>query len=142
MKYFTLEELLRSDTALSKRIDNSPSWEVVEQLRRLVEDILDPLRAAWGRPIKVSSGYRCPRLNQAVGGAATSVHKLGAAADLQTSGDFAKFRDFVVCWLKDNRVPFDQLLIEKNKKTGAKWLHIGRVNNAGQQRGEIKVMEV
>ena len=141
-KYFTLEELLKSDTALSKKIDNSPSWEVVEQLDRLVSEILDPLRAAYGKPIRISSGFRCPRLNQAVGGAATSVHKLGAAADMQVSGNFDKFRDFVKDWLVRNNIGFDQLLIEKNKKTGAKWLHIGRVNNAGEQRRQIQVMEV
>lgn len=141
-KYFTLAELLRSDTAKKKNIDNTPSWDVVEHLGELVEQFLDPLRAAYGMPIRVSSGYRCEKLNKAVGGAATSVHMLGYAADLQVSGSFNKFRDFVVEWVKKTGVKFDQILVESDKKTGAKWIHVGLYNNSGQQRGQIKVMEV
>lgn len=141
-KYFTLAELLRSDTAKKKNIDNTPSWDVVEHLGELVEKILDPLRAAYGMPIRVSSGYRCPALNKAVGGAATSVHMLGYAADLQVSGSFNKFRDFVVEWVKKTGVKFDQILLESDKKKGSKWIHVGLYNNSGQQRGQIMVMEV
>lgn len=140
--YFTLAELVKSDTAIKKGIDNSPSWAVVEHLRTLVDDFLDPLRAAWGKPIRVSSGYRCKKLNAAVGGASTSVHMIGYAADLQTSGSFAKFRDFVVAWVREKGIKFDQLLLERDRKTGAQWIHVGLRNNAGQQRGIIKVMEV
>lgn len=140
--YFTLAELLKSDTAKRKGIDNTPTWEVVANLLELTRDFLDPLRAAWGKPIRVSSGYRCERLNKAVGGSATSVHKKGWAADLQTSGSFAKFRDFVVAWVREKGIKFDQLLLERDRKTGAQWIHVGLRNNAGQQRGIIKVMEV
>lgn len=141
-KYFTLAELLRSDTAKKKNIDNTPSWEVVEHLGELVENILDPLRAAYGMPIRVSSGYRCEKLNKAVGGAATSVHMHGYAADLQVSGSFNKFRDFVVEWAAKSGAKFDQILLERDRKTGARWIHVGLYNNSGQQRGQIKVMEV
>lgn len=141
-KYFTLAEFLRSDTAKKKNIDNTPSWDVVEHLGELVEKILDPLRAAYGMPIRVSSGYRCEKLNKAVGGAATSVHMLGYAADLQVSGSFNKFRDFVVEWVGKTGVKFDQILLETDKKKGSKWIHVGLYNNSGQQRGQIMVMEV
>lgn len=141
-KYFELDEFIRSDTAKKKNIDNTPTFEIVSRLDELVEKFLDPLRAAYGMPIKISSGYRCPALNKAVNGAATSVHMLGYAADLQVGGSFNRFRDFVVEWVKKTGTKFDQLLIESNAKTGAKWLHIGLYNNYGQQRGQIKVMEV
>lgn len=141
-KYFTLAEFLRSDTAKKKNIDNTPSWDVVEHLGELVEKILDPLRAAYGMPIRVSSGYRCEKLNKAVGGAATSVHMLGYAADLQVSGSFNRFRDFVVEWVKKTGVKFDQVILETDKKKNSKWIHVGLYNNAGQQRGQIMVMEV
>lgn len=140
--YFTLAELLKSDTAKKKGIDNTPSWEVVQHLLELTENFLDPLRAAWGKAIRASSGYRCEKLNKAVGGSATSVHMKGWAADLQTSGSFAKFRDFVVAWVRENGIKFDQILLETKKSTGEKWIHVGLRNNAGQQRGIIKVMEV
>lgn len=140
--YFTLQELLKSDTAKRKGIDNTPSFEVVDHLRELTEKILDPLRVAWGKPIRVSSGYRCPKLNAAVKGSDTSVHMLGYAADLQTSGSFNKFRDFVVEWFRSTYTKFDQLLLERDAKTGAQWIHVGLYNNAGRQRGIVKVMEV
>lgn len=141
-KYFELNEFIRSDTAKKKGIDNTPTFELVEHLDRLVDEFLDPLRAAFGMPIKISSGYRCPALNKAVNGAATSVHMIGYAADLQVGGSFNKFRDFVVEWVKKTGTKFDQILLESNSKTGAKWIHVGLYNNAGQQRGQIKVMEV
>ncbi|MBR6280827.1 MAG: peptidase M15 [Bacteroidales bacterium] len=140
--YFTLQELLKSDTAKRKAIDNTPSFEVVDHLRELTGKILDPLRVAWGKPIRVSSGYRCPKLNAAVKGSATSVHMIGYAADLQTSGSFNKFRDFVVEWFRSTCTKFDQILLERDAKTGAQWIHVGLFDNNGRQRGIIKVMEV
>ena len=141
-KYFELDEFVRSDVAKKKKIDNTPSFLVVAHLDDLVEKFLDPLRAAYGMPIKVTSGYRCPELNKAVGGSSTSVHQIGYAADLQTSGSFNRFRDFVVEWAQKSGVRFDQILLESNAKTGAKWIHVGLKNNNGQQRGQIKVMSV
>ena len=141
-KYFTLKEFIESDVAKKKNINNLPDFDVVNHLSELVEKFLDPLRAAYGMPIMISSGYRCPALNKAVNGAATSVHMIGYAADMQVGGSFNKFRDFVVEWAKKTGTKFDQLIIESDRKTGAKWLHVGLFNNSGQQRGQIKVMEV
>ena len=141
-KYFTLAEMLRSDTAAKKGIDNTPTWDDVAHLLELTETILDPLRAAWGKPIRVSSGFRCARLNTAVGGARKSVHMIGYAADLQTSGSFDKFWNFVLDWLSKSGTKFDQVIIEKDTRTGARWIHIGLYNNSGQQRRQIKTMEV
>lgn len=136
------KSLYYGKNSTGRRPDNTPTFEIVEHLDELVEKVLDPLRAAYGMPIKISSGYRCPALNKAVGGVATSVHMIGYAADLQVGGSFGKFRDFVVEWVRKTGTKFDQLLLESNKKTGAKWIHVGLYNNAGQQRGQIKVMEV
>ena len=138
--YFTLAELVKSDTAKRLGIDNSPSWAVVEHLRTLVEEFLDPLRSAWGKPIRVTSGYRCKNLNAAVGGSSTSVHMIGYAADLQVSGSFNKFRYFVVEWAEKTGRKFDQILLESDKKTGAQWIHVGLYSNSGAQRGQVKTM--
>ena len=140
-RYFTLAELIRSAEAKKRGIDNTPTFEVVEHLRELTEKVLEPMRAAYGMPIKVSSGYRCPELNRAVAGAVTSVHQIGYAADLQVSGSFEKFRDFVVQWFRKTGTRFDQLLIESDRNTGARWIHVGLYNNAGQQRGDMKEMQ-
>ena len=74
--YFELDEFIRSDTAKKYGIDNTPTFAIVAHLDELVESILDPLRAAYGKPITVTSGYRCNSLNKAVGGADTSAHKI------------------------------------------------------------------
>lgn len=81
-KYFTIEELSRSNTAKELGIENTPTGGVVSNLHRLIEDVLDPLREAFGKPIKVNSGYRCTELNDAVKGSKTSDHLYGNAADI------------------------------------------------------------
>ena len=68
MRYFTIDELCHSDTAIALGIDNTPNQEVKEHLVQLIEELLDPLREAWGSPIKVNSGYRCAKLNRATKG--------------------------------------------------------------------------
>ena len=82
MKYFTIKELCKSSTAVQKRIDNTPNSEIVNNLKQLVDQVLDPLRKRYGKPIKVNSGYRCEQLNKAVKGAANSQHIKGLAADI------------------------------------------------------------
>ena len=82
MKYFTIGELTNSATAKSLNVSNSPSLEVVENLTRLIETILDPLREAYGHPVTVTSGFRTPELNKILKGSPTSQHVRGEAADL------------------------------------------------------------
>lgn len=138
MKYFSLEELLTSSTARQKSIENLPSWEIVENLKELAK-FLDDAREAWGSGIRVSSGYRCPKLNEAVSGVPNSCHQLGWAADLQPiNGNFEGFKKFIVEWAKDKL--FDQIIIERSKK--AEWIHISLFNGKGQQRRRIFKMEV
>ena len=83
MKYFSISELLKSDTALKNKLWNGAPKEAEENLRALVDEVLDPLREAYGRPIRVTSGYRCPQLNRLVGGSPNSQHMRGEAADIQ-----------------------------------------------------------
>ena len=84
MKYFSIEEMIKSDTAKAKGIGNTPSQEVIDNLTKLIEAVLDPLREWFGKPITVNSGYRCEALNKAVGGSKTSDHMTGRAADIDT----------------------------------------------------------
>lgn len=118
MKYFTFDELSRSDTATRLNIDNTPSSSARSNLAALTDNILDPLREAWGKPITVNSGYRCPALNKAVGGSATSQHMSGQAADITTGNKVDNARLFqLVQYLG---LPFDQLIDEQ----GFAWIHI------------------
>lgn len=118
MQYFTIEELCHSVTARHRDIDNTPSPEVVRNLTALVDNILDPLRCAWGRPITVSSGYRSPILNGVIGGAPCSQHITGHAADI-TAGDPADNRRLITM-IRDMKLPYDQLIDERN----ARWVHV------------------
>ena len=118
MKYFTIKELCKSSTATLKRIDNTPNSEIVNNLEQLVVNILDPLREAYGKPIKVNSGYRCEALNVAVGGSKTSQHRYGLAADITTGSRLENKKLFILA--KQLNLPFDQLIDEK----AYSWIHI------------------
>ena len=120
MKYFTLNELTASSTAKRKGIDNTPDATVKANLTALVANILDPLREAYGKPIVVSSGYRCPKLNRAVGGAAKSQHVTGQAADIHTLSDTPADNKKLFDLILKLKLPFDQLINEYNFN----WVHV------------------
>ena len=131
-KYFTLEELLRSSVAERKGISNIPSWEVIGNLERLAA-FLDEMREAWGSGIRVTSGFRCPQLNSAVGGVQGSAHLTGNAVDLvPVNGKLGDFEAFLKKWLKGRK--FDQCIYETSKTSGSRWVHFGLFNNKGEQR--------
>lgn len=81
--YFTIKEMTKSQTAELYHIDNTPTKEVVENLKKLMY-ILDMIRVRIGKPIIINSGYRCKRLNEMVGGVQGSMHTKGLAADIRT----------------------------------------------------------
>lgn len=115
-----MNEMVRSATAKRKGINNSPSPEVALNIRNLVEKILDPLREAWGQPIIVSSGYRCPMLNKLVGGTPSSQHILGQAADIHTVSDRPEDNRRLFQLIQSLHLPFDQLIDEY----GYNWIHV------------------
>lgn len=133
MKYFTIQELCNSVTAKARGINNTPNATVIAHLTDLIENLLDPLREAWGSPIKVNSGYRSDALNKAVGGSTTSAHSVGYAADLwPTNGKITEFKQFVMDWLKKNKINYDQYI---NEFSGtSQWVHVAIRNRSGQQR--------
>jgi uncharacterized protein YcbK (DUF882 family) len=123
MKYFSIEEMTKSDTAKAKGIDNTPSQEVIDNLTKLIEAVLDPLRELWGSAIVINSGYRCEELNKAVGGVSTSHHKLGCAADI-TVGSVEKNKELFNKLLNSD-LKWTQAISEK----GCRWIHISYVEN-------------
>ena len=132
MKYFSITELVKSDTAKRLGIDNTPSDSIKKNLTLFIEKVLDPIREDWGSPISVSSGYRCPELNAKVGGAKTSGHLYGFCADLQVKGDLRKFSNFVIEWMKDHHMKWDQIIWEKSGNIT--WLHFCWIGKDGKQR--------
>lgn len=120
MKYFTMGEMMRSDTADRRGIDNRCSKGDAERLKKLIENVLDPLREAYGKPIKVNSGYRCPELNKAVGGSKMSDHMKGCAADIVGTPNTKAENKRLFELVKSLDLPFDQLIDEKNSS----WVHV------------------
>lgn len=127
MKYFTIKELCKSSTAIQKRIDNTPNSEIVSNLKQLVDQVLDPLRKRYGKPIKVNSGYRCEQLNKAVKGSANSQHIKGLAADI-TAGS-AEENKILFELVQELNLPFDQLIDEKKFS----WIHVSVSNKPRKQ---------
>lgn len=113
--HFELSELLHSQHAIRRGIDNTPTSSIVFELQRLCQLVLQPLRAHLDRPIVVSSGYRSPALNRAVGGAANSDHMHGRAADIVVPG--MKPRD-VALTIVAMRLGYHQVILE-----GGAWVH-------------------
>ena len=129
-RYFTWGELTRSGTAADLGIDNSPPAAAQVELQALVARVLDPLRAALGRPVAVTSGYRSVALNQAIGGAQESQHMVGQAADVKVVGiaavDLARR-------VRQLRLPVDQAIWYDVARGGQ--LHLSHRSD-GRNRGE------
>ena len=120
MKYFTIREMKKSDRATKAGIVNEPSIQEVKNLTALIEKVLDPLREAYGKPIIVTSGYRCEKLNKLVGGSASSQHKKGEAADIKTIEDTPEENKKLFDLIVKLGLPFDQLINEYNYD----WVHV------------------
>lgn len=106
-KNFSLEEFTHSDTALRQGIDNAPGSEQIINLCALVHHVLQPLRDHYGQPVKISSGFRCPALNKAVGGVSRSQHMRGQAADIKIQGVTpTHIADYIA-----NHLPYDQVIL-------------------------------
>ena len=133
-KYFSIAELTKSETANKRKIDNKPTKEVENCLNQLIDNILDPLREAYGQPIIVSSGYRCPELNKAVGGAKTSQHTLGQAVDIHTKSNSKESNKQLFELIKQLKLPFDQLINEYNYS----WVHVSYSHRNRRQILNIK----
>ncbi|MBQ7967244.1 MAG: peptidase M15 [Bacteroidaceae bacterium] len=133
MKYFSINELTSSATALREGIDNRPNKCAYHLLHVLVDQLLDPIREAWGEPIVVSSGYRCKQLNTLIGGVKNSHHILGCAADIiaGSRSDHRRLFRLIVRMQQEGQIRFTQLIAEKDYR----WLHISYV--PGMLRNQI-----
>lgn len=114
---FSLEQMSRSDTALRRGIDNSPNAGEVANLVRLCESLLEPAQALLGVPLVINSGFRCPALNQAIGGATNSAHMDGRAADFVLPRGMSLKDAFEA--LRKSSLPYDQVIFECNA-----WIHL------------------
>lgn len=118
MKYFTIDELCRSNVAQLRGIENTPNPNQLHNLEKLILNLLDPIREKWGKPIRVNSGFRSKELNKAIGGAGNSEHMKGMAADITTGNKEDNLRLFDLIAGCD--LPFRQLIDEHRYS----WIHV------------------
>lgn len=124
-KNFKLADFTRSQTATRQGIDNTPDGDIVGNLTRLCQNILQPLRDQTGFPIIVTSGFRCPLLNVRIGGSSTSQHVYGEAADIICPQyDERELFDLI----RTSPLDFDQLIYEGT------WVHVSQTNKRRNRR--------
>ena len=121
---FHLKEFVRSSTSEKFGIKNEPGEEEKMKLERLCKKILQPVREKFGKPILITSGYRCELLNQKVGGVQNSQHKYGEAADI-ICNDNRKLWNLIVSMINNKEIIVGQLINERNFS----WIHISLPTN-------------
>ena len=118
-EFFTLAELIKSSTATKHHIDNTPPAEVIKNLQYGVDMVLDPLRRIYGKPIIITSGYRCQKLNTLVGGVSNSWHTQGNAADIHVSS----LTEATKLFSNLQKIPSVDTVLFEHSGTG-QWLHV------------------
>lgn len=150
MANFTIAEMVQSNTADRLKISNNPPASVRVHLTETIT-LLECIRAEWGKycakhslenpAIRISSGYRSPELNKAVGGVKNSAHVEGYAADLQpVNGKQDEFERFFATDFSKMGYAFDQIIIEKSKTS--RWVHVGYKRADGKQRWQCFTLNV
>ena len=135
MKYFTMGELVSSRTADRKGINNRCSKQQMENLVRLIDNVLDPLREAYGKPIRVTSGYRSEELNKAVGGSPTSDHRNGCAADIVGTPATKEENEKLFGLIISLGLPYHQLIDERNYS----WVHVSYRSETENKKQILKL---
>lgn len=137
-KNLSLSEVTYSKTALRRNIDNTPTDEHIENLKYLAENAFQPMRDHFGVPIYVSSGYRSPELNEAIGGSPRSFHCHGMALDLDQDGRNKGVSNCdVFHYIKDN-LPFTELIWEFGDEYEPNWVHVALARGRENEK-KIKI---
>ena len=130
--HISFKEATYSNTALDKGISNEPNAEQLSNMKRVAELVFEPLRAWYGKPIKINSFFRSEKLNVAVGGAKNSDHKFGRAIDISAGSKVENKKLFD--WIKAN-VEYDQLINEYDYR----WVHVSY--NINKNRKQVLVIK-
>lgn len=136
---FSLGELTISETAKRKGIKNVPNAKQIEALKKLSENVLQPIRNHFGIPIHISSGYRSTELNKSIGGAGTSQHCKGEAADIDM--DFTSVKNREIFDFIRTKIEFDQLIFEGGTPKNPAWVHVSW-NSNGKQRNQVLIAKL
>jgi len=127
-KNFVLSEIIRSNTAKRLGIKNEPTKKHMEGIQRIITNLVQPMRDSLG-PIRISSGYRNPELNRAIGGSSSSQHCKGEALDLQFWQNGKMMNELIYEWVLDSGLEFDQMINEFDFA----WIHISLKKNKNRK---------
>jgi hypothetical protein len=135
-EHLSLAEVTKSDTAKRRGVSNMPTEAHIANFKLLAENIFEPIRNHFGKPIFISSGYRSAELNKAIGGAASSQHCQGEAIDIDMDGRPGGVTNKMVFdFIKEN-LNFDQLIWEFGTEANPDWVHVS-YESTGKQRKQI-----
>jgi zinc D-Ala-D-Ala carboxypeptidase len=122
--HFTLDEMVKSQTALRLGLDNTPDTDEMESLLALCENVLEPVRIHWAKPVVINSGFRALPVNRAIGSRDSSQHAKGEAADIEIPG----IDNLVLYYWIAEELDFDQLILEfYNGEPSSGWVHVSYV---------------
>ena len=135
-KNFTLKELIKSETATRKGINNNPNEDHIENLQKLCDNVLQPVRDHFGKVVSISSGYRSGELCVAIGSSVSSQHASGQAADFEI---YEVSNKVLADWIHDN-LNFDQLILEywKMDEPNAGWIHCSYKNEEDNRKEYLR----
>jgi len=134
--HFSLDEMIKSQTALRKGLDNNPDTDQLAALVDLCEHVLEPIRKYWGRPVIVSSGFRALAVNKAIGSKDTSQHAKGEAADIEIPG----IDNLDLYHWTGQNVEFDQLILEYySGEPASGWVHVSHVSRETNRRERLRI---
>lgn len=123
-EHLSLAEVIRSETAKRKGISNTPTAEHIENFKLLAENVFEKVRAHFGCPIHISSGYRSKELNDAIGGSQTSQHSKGQAIDIDMDGSASGVSNADVHKFIKENLDYDQLIWEFGSDSNPDWVHV------------------
>lgn len=139
-KNLVLAEVMRSETAKRKGINNMPTPEHIENFKKLAENVFQPIRDHFGVPIYISSGYRSKALNKAVGGSLSSQHCQGEAIDIDMDGTSITNKQ-IFDFIKDNLI-FDQMIWEFGTDINPGWVHVSYESTGKQRKQILKAVKI
>ena len=125
-KHISYKEAVHSNTAIRRGIDNTPTDDQLYFMEIVAEEVFEPLREWVGGPIKINSFYRCPELNTAIGGSATSQHCKGQAMDIDDT--FGKATNAEMYNFIKEHLDFDQMIWEFGDDDNPAWVHVSYVS--------------
>jgi len=132
-KNLTLSEVTKSNTAIKKNIPNQPTKQHLQNLTVLAQNVFQPIREYFNKPIYISSGYRSKELNKYIGGASRSQHSKGEAIDIDNDFRNSVTNKEIFDYIKDN-LDFDQLISEGGTIDNPAWIHVSYKSNGNRNK--------